>query len=76
MSTELFTKLVAEVFEGSHAKTADAIGLTRSMVSRIASGDRGITPEVAQRLEQVSGGRYRKEQFIWPEESATVGQGG
>jgi plasmid maintenance system antidote protein VapI len=60
----LFTEFIDTCFDGSQAK---ALGVSRSMVSRIASGDRGISPELALRIERVSQGRYLKERFIWPE---------
>lgn len=63
----LFTEFIDTCFDGSQASAAKALGVSRSMVSRIASGDRGISPELALRIERVSQGRYLKERFIWPE---------
>lgn len=66
MSADLFNEFISVVYDGNQAKAAKAIGLTRSMVSRICCGRRSITPAVADRIEKASGGRYPKEQFIWP----------
>jgi len=75
MSAELFREFVDTVFEGIQAKAAEALDISRSMVSRICSGTRVITPAIAGRAELLSGGRYSKEGFIWPQSSQqTLGQ--
>lgn len=33
-------------------------------------------PELAQRIELASGGRYRRERFLWPDEASPAPQGG
>lgn len=40
----------------SVAKTAEALGVTRSQLHRVLSGDSAISPEMALRLEVVIGG--------------------
>lgn len=65
--TELFNDFVAVVFDGNQSRAADALGVDKSTVSRIAKGSRAITPAVALRIEEVSDRRYRKEAFVWPE---------
>lgn len=65
--TELFNDFVAVVFDGNQSRAADALGVDKSTVSRIAKGSRTITPAVALRIEEVSDRRYRKEAFVWPE---------
>jgi hypothetical protein len=31
------------------------------------AGDRRFSPTIAKRIEDLSGGRYQKEKFVWPE---------
>jgi len=33
----------------------------------VARGQRNVSPALAKRAEEVSGGRFHKELFIWPE---------
>lgn len=66
MSTELFKEFIDTQYDGNQTAAAAALGLDGSMVSRICSGARNVSPAVALRIEQVSGGRYAKEAFIWP----------
>ena len=70
MSANLFNEFVSVVFEGVQSRAADALGIDKSTVSRLCSGGRNVTPEIAQRIEELSDGRYRKEAFIWPDEAA------
>lgn len=67
MTSVLFSDFVSQIFDGNQSKAADALGMDRSMVSRICSGSRGVSPDVALKVEQASGGRFTKEQFVWPE---------
>lgn len=70
MATDLFNEFVSVCFDGVQTKAAEALGVDRSMVSRICAGDRGVSPELARRIEEVSDGRFRKERFIWPDAEA------
>jgi len=63
----LFQLYINTIFNGNQTLAAQALGITRSMVSRIARGQRNVSPALAKRAEAVSGGRFRKEIFIWPE---------
>ena len=67
MTSALFTQFVDELYGGSRARAAEALGLDASMVTRLCSGERGVSPAVALRIEQVSEGRFAKEAFIWPD---------
>lgn len=67
MSKTLFTEFIGVVYDGNQAKAAAALCVDRSLVTRICAGDRGITPAMAEKIETLSEGRYRKERFIWPE---------
>ena len=69
MTTNLFNEFVDVVFAGVQSRAADALNLDKSTVSRICSGDRSVTPDIALLIEKISDGRYRKESFIWPESS-------
>jgi len=70
MSASLFTEFVSVCFDGNQSRAAEALGVDRSTVSRICAGDRGITPEVAKRVDELSEGRFTKESLVWPEEMA------
>ena len=65
----LFVEFVDVLFEGNRARAGRALEIDASMVTRICQGERSVTPDVALKIEQVSSGRYRKEGFIWPEET-------
>lgn len=67
MTTDLFIDFVSVCFDGVQSRAAEALELDRSTVSRICAGERGITPQVAARIEELSEGRFRKESFIWPD---------
>lgn len=70
MASNLFNEFVDVMFDGVQSRAADALNLDKSTISRICSGDRSVTPDLALRIEEISGGRYRKEAFIWPSEQA------
>jgi len=63
----LFQTYIDTVFNGNQTLAAQALGVTRSMVSRMVRGQRNVSPALAKRAEEVSGGRFRKETFVWPE---------
>jgi len=66
----LFQIYIDTIFNGNQTLAAQALGVTRSMVSRIVRGQRNVSPALAKRAEEVSGGMFRKEIFIWPELAA------
>lgn len=70
MSQTLFREFVDVVYEGNQARAAEALDVDKSTVSRICGGTRGITPEMALQVERLSGGRYRKESLVWPDDEA------
>jgi DNA-binding transcriptional regulator YdaS (Cro superfamily) len=55
----------------SQRRAADALGVSESTVSRMASGKVGISPAIAERCEQISHGLFRKEAMLWPLVSST-----
>lgn len=52
---------------GSQQRAAEALGVSASNVSRMVSGKLSVSPEIAERVEQVSHGLFRKERVLWPE---------
>lgn len=66
MSKDLFIEFVGVCYDRNQARAAEALGVDRSLVNRICAGDRGITPAMAEKIEALSEGRFRKEAFIWP----------
>jgi len=63
----IFRTYIDTAFNGNQALAARTLGVSRSMVSRIVKGERGISPALAKRIEEASDGLFRKEQFIWTE---------
>ena len=75
MSKDLFTQFVSVCFGGNQARAAGELGVDRSLVTRICAGNRGITPALAEKIEALSDGRFKKEAFILPTEApATQGE--
>ena len=70
MSASTFKEFVSVCCDNNQTKAAELLGLKKSHVSRLCSGERGITPALAARVEEVSEGRYTKEALIWPEGEA------
>jgi len=50
----------------SQRRAADALGISESTCSRMANGKMPITPEIAERVEDVSHGLFKKERVLWP----------
>lgn len=67
MASELFKEFVEVCYGGNQRQAAAALEVYPSQVSRIVNGKRGITPALAQKVEEVSAGRYTKEALIWPD---------
>lgn len=70
MSIALFQEFIDDRYAGVQSRAADDLGVHRSLVTRILAGDRGITPAMAEKIETLSGGKFKKERFIWPEDLA------
>ncbi len=70
MAQQLFNDFVAQYFRGSQSAAAHALGIDKSMVCRVIHGGRGVSPQLALKIEQISEGRFPKEQFIWPSSEA------
>lgn len=54
-------------FAGSQAEAARLLQISESHMSLIANGKRNVTPALALRIERLSGGRFAKEAFVWPD---------
>lgn len=61
--------LFAEM-SGSQAKAAELLEISESHMSLLINGKRAVTPALAVRLEVVSGGVFRREAVLWPEQAA------
>lgn len=55
---------------GSQKRAADALGVSESTMSRVVSGAVRLPPEMAERVEEVSRGLFRKERVMWPQRAA------
>jgi DNA-binding transcriptional regulator YdaS (Cro superfamily) len=55
---------------GGARAAAETIGIAEVTVWKYLSGDRRPRPEIAAKIERLSGGRVRKEALIWPSEAA------
>lgn len=59
---------------GSQRRAADALGVSEFKVSRIVRKRSSLTPELAERVEQVSHGLFKKERVLWPSKGAAEGE--
>lgn len=50
-------------------RAAQMLGVSEATVSRLVRGDIRVSPEIAERVEEVSGGLFRKERVLWPANS-------
>lgn len=67
MAAQLFRDFIDVCFDGVQARAAAELDVDPSLVSRLCTGERTVTPAIAQRIEEISGGRFRKEALIWPD---------
>ena len=54
----------------SQRRAADALGVSEATMSRLINGKQSITPDLAERVEQVSHGLFKKERVLWPDEAS------
>lgn len=57
---------------GGTRKAAERLDMSASKVSRVANGIQPMTASIAEAVERVSDGVFRKEQVMWPEESSNA----
>lgn len=58
------------IWMGSQKRAADALGVSESTISRVVSGVVRLPPEMAEKVEEVSHGLFRKERVMWPQQAA------
>ncbi len=54
---------------GSQRRAAEALGISEFKVSRIVNDRADLTPALAEKIEQVSHGLFKKERVLWPSSS-------
>ena len=52
---------------GGTRRAALQLGVSASKVSRMSTQKQPISPEIAERIEAVSHGLFRKERVLWPD---------
>jgi DNA-binding transcriptional regulator YdaS (Cro superfamily) len=62
-ANDAIRRWAAEV--GGIRKAAALIGISPGHMCHLARGSRGLTPEMALRLESASKGRLKKEALVW-----------
>jgi len=55
---------------GSRREVCKQLGISEALVGHILHGRRNVTPALALKIEQASGGIIRKEKLVWPEDAA------
>ena len=68
MTIALIREYIDVCHDGNQARAAAALDVSRYTVNKILAGTRGVTPELAEKIEKDSGGRYSRVALIWPEE--------
>lgn len=51
----------------SQRRAAEALGVSEATISRLVKGKQAVTPEIAERVEEVSRGLFKKERVLWPD---------
>lgn len=51
---------------GSQRRAAEALGISEFKVSRIVNDRAPVTPAIAEKVEEVSRGLFKKERVLWP----------
>lgn len=62
-TSPLLTTFLSEY--ANQQEAANALGISVAYVSRLKSGLRRINPRIAQKIEEVSGGRYCRAALLW-----------
>lgn len=55
---------------GSQSRAARMLQMSRQNMHRIIHGQQSVTPEIAERIEAVSHGLFKKERVLWPDNKA------
>ena len=48
------------------AELAEKLSVDRSYIFRLNNGERRASPDLALRIEQISGGKVSRTEMIWP----------
>ena len=51
---------------------ADLLEVSEATLSRMKTGAQAITPDVAEKVEALSHGKFAKERVLWPEPSTST----
>ena len=51
---------------GSQRKAAELLGVSEATISRMATGKQPISPSIAERVERITDGLFRRERVLWP----------
>lgn len=51
---------------GGQAAAQKALNISSGYISLLKHGKRAPSPEMALKIEQISGGRIKKERLVWP----------
>lgn len=57
------------VWAGGTRRAARQLDTSAARVSRIKTGKQPVTPALAEKIEQVSHGLFKKERVLWPSSS-------
>lgn len=60
-------RFIDEECGGVQARAAAALSVDPSLVTRLLSGGRNVTPELAEAIEAASQGRFPRQSVLWPE---------
>jgi transcriptional regulator with XRE-family HTH domain len=52
-TTQLIDKLARQYMKPSYTATAEALGITKSYLSKLRSGDKSLTPELREKIERL-----------------------
>ena len=66
MQAQAMRDFVDRFCDGNQSEAARVLDVSRSIISLICSGSRGISTDLAARMEVASGGAIRKQDVIWP----------
>ena len=59
---------------GGTRRAALQLGTSAARVSRIKNNRQPVTPAIAEKIEQVSHGLFKKERVLWPSKGAAEGE--
>lgn len=62
----VFERFVAAEFGGNRSAAGDALGCNRIHVWRMINGHRKVTPDMAQAIETMTKGRFKRDELVWP----------